>query len=101
MMATFKMQGTLLAKQTIKGTRGDFLDLKVQEQRFDPNTGELWSDYTFSILLFNEIQRKAADNISNGSKVTISGVVASKEVSPPNGDTFHSSWLKATTIEAN
>ena len=98
-MATFNLRGRLTAKTPIQGKNGNFLDLEIHEQRFDPNTGELWSDYKFSTLLFKEEIRSKVHDIPIGTVVNVTGVVASKTVTPPNGTTFNSAWLKANNVE--
>ena len=98
-MATFNLRGVLTAKNPIQGKNGEFVDLEIHEQRFDPNTGELWSDYKFSTLLFKEEIREKVAQIPLGTNVVVTGVVASKTVTPPNGNTFNSAWLKANNVE--
>ena len=98
-MATFNLRGRLTAKTPIQGNNGEFLDLEIHEQRFDPNTGELWSDYKFSTLLFKEEVRNKVNQIPIGTNVNVTGVVASKTVTPSNGSTFNSAWLKASNVE--
>ena len=98
-MGQFTLVGSLLSTKLVPGNKGDFLDVKIKETRYDPNSGEVWSDYTFSILAFNPELQQKVKLIPFGTQVEIKGVVASKDVTPEGKDTFHSAWLKLSNVE--
>lgn len=98
-MATFKMNATLVASTDRSGDNGPFTELTLQEQIYSPTTGECYSDYHFNALCFKDTAIADIKQAKVGDLLEVEGRIASKTKTLDDGRTFHSCWLKVSSVK--